>query len=198
MLLCAGDQQKQAEPQAEADPGSEASSATHTQLRNGMALMAFDILGALRNLLSQADADGGPGEADPIEAPGIRPTDPPTTEAEPVDPAAAPAEPATINDALEPEAGAGVTDPAQNVEAETGETLPASEVSEAELRDSAVNLGTENERLRNLVIDLGGNPDPEDEIIDPEADPAPEYDDDAATADIAAQKAQIAALLGNA
>ena len=145
----------------------------------------------LRNLLTQADAEDGDGigEADENAEDSIRADDKPAPESSAFDGAEDSAQVA--------EAGAGVTDVAEEDTAAQGETIPESEVSVAELRDSLVTLGTENERLRNMVVDLGGDPDTEVEIEAGDDEAESFYaDDDEAIADMDAQKKQIAELLG--
>ena len=94
------------------------------------------------------------------------------------------------------EGGAGEGDGAEP------ETLPESETSDTELRDSLVKLGAENEALRGenealrtRLAELGG--DVELPIVEEaEAEAEDEYDDEAAQADLDTQAAQIAALRG--
>jgi len=89
-----------------------------------------------------------------------------------------------------PVAGAGVST-AEGEEDDQSETIPGSEVSEAELRDSLTVLATENERLRTILADNGIAYDDESAVEDGEAvtpvtdvDAEDDYDDEAAQADI--------------
>ena len=79
------------------------------------------------------------------------------------------------------------------------ETIPGSEVSEAELRDSLTVLATENERLRTILADNGIAYDDDSAVEDGETvtpstdvDAEDDYDDEAAQADIDAIKARNA------
>jgi hypothetical protein len=160
----------------------------------------MNLIEALRNLLSQAEADDGDGIGETEEtapetgqdADSIRADDAPAPESSAFD---------GVEDSSQvAEAGAGVTDAAEEGSDAQGETLPESEVATAELRESLVTLGTENERLRNMVVDLGGDPDAGSDIeedADDEDSGSYYADDDEAVADIDAQKKQIAELLGN-
>lgn len=142
------------------------------------------------------DADGGAGEGDVapegdapnLDAPegeegaDIRPDDEPTPDA-----------------ANEPVAGDGVDTP-EGEEADETETIPGSEVSEAELRDALTVLATENERLRTILTENGiayedDSPVEDGETVTPadDVDAEDDYDDDAAQADIDKVKARNAA-----
>ena len=151
----------------------------------------MDLMKALRDLLSSAEAEPDTG-TDDEETP---------TAIDGPDEADQPAE-----------AGDGDTTADEAADDTEAETLPDSEVSDAELRDALNTLGAENEALRNQVemlrsriAELGGDDElddmaddmgddtADDETTDDESD---EYDDDAATADIDNQKKQIAALSG--
>ena len=146
------------------------------------------------------DADGAAGEADVtpsddgtddapnLDAPqggegsDIRPDDAPTPDAENA-----------------PEAGAGVDNAEGEAADDEAETIPGSEVSEAEQRDSLPVLATENERLRTILADNGIAYDDDSAVEDGETvtpstdvDAEDDYDDEAAQADIDAIKARNA------
>lgn len=125
--------------------------------------------------IGEPDLDGEQG----IDGANIRPTDGPTDNADEV------ATGATDGGGDADEAGEGN---------DAGDTAPESEIEASELRDSAQLLGAENERLRNLLLDAGIDPDdtPLDDVVEDEAGAEPdEYDDDAAQADIDKQLADI-------
>ncbi len=96
-----------------------------------------------------------------------------------------------------PEAGTGDTNADEVAADDAEETMPDSEVSVAELRDALGKLASENERLRTLIAELGGDAalegdDVAEDVVEDEADD--EYDDEAAQADIDDQQKQIAML----
>lgn len=176
----------------------------------------MDILAELRKLLKMAENNdpddataNGLGEAEHIDATPAEPVTDPAPETEtpqggdgtPDAETAQPDAPSLDGGTEEAPAGAGVTDAGQEDADANGETLPQSEVSESELRDSLNRLATENETLRNRIAELAG--DAALDAVDPtaallaetEPDPA-EYDEDAAQADVDEQLASIAALRG--
>ena len=139
---------------------------------------------ALRDLLSSAEAEPDTG-ADDEETP---------TAIDGPDEADQPAE-----------AGDGDTTADEAADDTEAETLPASEVSVAELRDALNVLGAENEALRTRIAELGGdaamgdddtNADDDDVSDDDVSDDGDDYNDDKAAADIDKQKQEIAALRG--
>lgn len=166
--------------------------------------MAVDIA-ELRKLLALLTGTGtepedgaanGIGEADITDpdAPAETPANPETAET----PAGTPD--ADTPDGAAPDAGAGADNAAEAEADTTGETLPESEVSESELRDSLNRLAAENETLRNRLAELAGDAaldelDPTEAALDAVED-IDEQDDEAAQADIDEQLAAIAALRG--
>jgi len=133
-------------------------------------------------------SDDGTDDAPNLDAPqggegsDIRPDDAPTPDAENA-----------------PEAGAGVDNAEGEAADDEAETIPGSEVSEAELRDSLTVLATENERLRTILADNGIAYDDDSAVEDGETvtpstdvDAEDDYDDEAAQADIDAIKARNA------
>lgn len=147
------------------------------------------LLAALAKLLGIGDdtadepvLDAPEGE----EGDSIRDDAPPTDTADVVEDGAA---------NVDAEAGDGVDSAAEEDADAEGETLPDSEVSEAELRNSLNELGAENERLRVILTEAGIDFEPSEEVLDGDetaADEDDEYDDEAAEADIAEQKRLIA------
>lgn len=97
-----------------------------------------------------------------------------------------------------PDAGAGDENAEEVAADDADETLPASEVSLAELRDEVTRLAAENESLRNRIAELGGDSAADDVEADEaeEVEEEAHYDDEAAQADLDEQAAQIAALRG--
>lgn len=158
--------------------------------------MAVDLLAELRKLLGMAEADTGDaadgiGEAD-VEGDEV--------EADEVDDLDSTTDDTVENDSPvdedAPEAGTGDTNADEVAADDAEETMPDSEVSVAELRDALGKLGSENERLRNLVAELGGDAalgdDETEDVVEDEVDP--EYDDEAAQKDLDEQERQIASL----
>lgn len=120
----------------------------------------------------------------------------------------APDSPGTDQDALRNEDGptdnaddtadgatGGDSDAADDEDDEADETAPEAEVDADVLRNSINKISAENERLRVLLTDAGIDFEVDEEV--PDGDESPEdaddeYDDEAATADIAAVKARNA------
>ena len=152
----------------------------------------MDLLKALRDLLSKADAETPDMEdstadlesAIPESAGDETPIDGPDEADQPSD------------------AGDGDMTADEAADDTEAETLPASEVSDAELRDALNKLGAENETLRTRIAELGGDAELSEtaddvaESLDDDVTDVEEYDDEAATADIEKQKNEIAALRG--
>lgn len=83
---------------------------------------------------------------------------------------------------------------------EEDETLPASEVSLEELRDSLNKLAIENEALRTRIAELGGDTEVTDDVeieVEVEDEIEDDEDDEKAQTDIDTQLAEIAALRGD-
>lgn len=139
-----------------------------------------------------AEDDGGAGEGD-VSADESTSTDQDNlrNEDDPTDDADNTADGATGDEG-------GSSDDAADDNGDDGEqTQTASDVELAELRDSMTVIATENERLRTILTENGIDFEPAIEVDDGDdtaaaADAGDEYDDDAATADIAAQKARQA------
>ena len=146
----------------------------------------MDIMKALRELMSRAEAEtDDTGEE-------MSPTDDTPTAIDGPDEADQPSE-----------AGEGDSTADEAADDTEAETLPASEVSVAELRDALNVLGAENEALRTRIAELGGDAamgddmTDDDDDTDGDTDDEEPYDDESATADIDKQKQEIAALRGD-
>ena len=157
----------------------------------------MDLLKALRALLSQADSETPAMEDTAADLEAATPDTEPGGDETAID---------GPDEADQPsEAGEGDTTADEAADDTEAETLPASEVSDAELRDALNKLGAENESLRTRIAELGGDAelgdadddDPHTNADDDDVtDGGDDYDDDKAAADIDKQKQEIAALRG--